>query len=191
MVRAEQVWKSFGKLDVLKGVDLTVYPRETFVLLGPSAAAASRRCCAASTTSSRSTRGRLYVDGDLMGYREHGGKLHEMKLKDVARQRAKIGMVFQRFNLFPHMTAIQNVMAAPDARAAGERKDEAENEAERLLAQVGLADKLDVLPGAALGRPAAARGDRPGPGHAPQAHALRRAHLARSTPSSSARCSTS
>ena len=144
MVRAEQVWKSFGNLDVLKGVDLVVYPRETFVLLGPSGGGKSTllRCI---NHLEQIDAGRLYVDGDLMGYRERGDKLHEMRLKDVAKQRAKIGMVFQRFNLFPHMTAIQNVMAAP-THVHRESKDEAEKEAERLLAQVGLADKLEYYP---------------------------------------------
>jgi ABC-type polar amino acid transport system ATPase subunit len=80
-----------------------------------------------------------------MGYREHGGKLHEMRLKDVARQRARIGMVFQRFNLFPHMTALGNVMAAP-THVHHESKGDAEKEAERLLAQVGLADKVEYYP---------------------------------------------
>jgi len=99
MVRAEQVWKSFGKLDVLKGVDLTVYRRQTYVLLGPSGGGKSTmlRCI---NHLEQIDAGRLYVDGDLMGYRERGDKLHEMRLKDVAKQRAKIGMVFQRFNLF-------------------------------------------------------------------------------------------
>ena len=81
-----------------------------------------------------------------MGYRQRGGKLHEMKLREVARQRAKIGMVFQRFNLFPHMTAIENVMAAPRKVQAWAAK-RPRREAERLLRQVGLGDKLDVYPG--------------------------------------------
>ena len=144
MVEARKVWKSFGKLQVLKGVDLTVYPRQTYVLLGPSGGGKSTllRCI---NHLEQINRGRLFVDGELMGCRQHGGKLYEMKLKDIARQRAKIGMVFQRFNLVPHMTAIENVMAAP-THVAGERKDGAEKEAERLLAQVGLGDKLDYYP---------------------------------------------
>ena len=77
MVKAEQVWKSFGRLDVLKGVDLVVKPAQTFVLLGPRAAA-SRLCCAASTIWRRSTPAVLWVDGELMGYRQRGDVLHEM-----------------------------------------------------------------------------------------------------------------
>ena len=145
MVKAERIWKSFGKLKVLKGVNLTVYPRQTFVLLGPSGGGKSTilRCV---NHLEKIDAGRLWVDGELMGYRQRGGKLHELKLKDVARQRAKIGMVFQRFNLFPHMTAIENVMAAP-RKVQGMRKDEAEKEAERQLRLVGLGEKLDVYPG--------------------------------------------
>jgi polar amino acid transport system ATP-binding protein len=144
MVRAEQVWKSFGRLDVLKGVDLTVYPQETFVLLGPSGGGKSTllRCI---NHLEKIDAGRMWVDGQLMGYHERGGKLHEMRAKEVARQRAAIGMVFQRFNLFPHMTARENVMAAPQ-RVAGVPKDEAKEEAERQLCLVGLADKLDSYP---------------------------------------------
>jgi polar amino acid transport system ATP-binding protein len=145
MVRADDVWKSFGKLDVLKGVDLTVYPQETYVLLGPSGGGKSTllRCI---NHLEKVDAGRLYVDGELMGYREKGDKLHEMKIKDVARQRAKIGMVFQRFNLFPHMTAIENVMAAP-RKVKRVSRDEAEREAERQLRLVGLGEKLDYYPG--------------------------------------------
>ena len=145
MVRAEQVWKSFGKLDVLKGVDLTVYPQQTYVLLGPSGGGKSTmlRCI---NHLEKIDAGRLYVDGELMGYRERGDKLHEMHVRDVAKQRVQIGMVFQRFNLFPHMTALENVMAAP-RRVKGESRDAAEKEAERQLRQVGLGDKLDYYPG--------------------------------------------
>ncbi len=145
MVHADNVWKSFGKLDVLKGVDLTVYPQQTYVLLGPSGGGKSTllRCI---NHLEKIDAGRLYVDGDLMGYREKGDKLHEMKLKDVARQRAQIGMVFQRFNLFPHMTAIENVMAAP-RKVQHQDKEAAEKEAERQLRLVGLGEKLDYYPG--------------------------------------------
>ena len=87
-------------------------------------ARASRRSCAASITSSRSTRGRLYVDGDLIGYRERGGKLHEMPPRDAAKQRRDIGMVFQHFNLFPHRTALGNIMESP-MQVKGVKKDKA------------------------------------------------------------------
>jgi ABC-type polar amino acid transport system ATPase subunit len=145
MVKAEQVWKSFGRLHVLRGIDLEVYPQQTFVLLGPSGGGKSTllRCI---NHLERIDAGRLWVDDELMGYRQRGDALHEMKARDVARQRAKIGMVFQRFNLFPHMTAIQNVMEAP-CRVGGVPRQQAEADAEALLTRVGLEDKLDVYPG--------------------------------------------
>jgi polar amino acid transport system permease protein len=144
MVRAEKVWKAFGKLDVLKGIDFTVYPRQTFVLLGPSGGGKSTllRCI---NHLERIDAGRLYVDGELMGYRQKGSALHEMKPREVSRQRAKIGMVFQRFNLFPHMTALENVMESP-MRVQRIPDHQAENDAVMLLTQVGLKDKLDVYP---------------------------------------------
>jgi ABC-type polar amino acid transport system ATPase subunit len=144
MVLAEKVWKSFGKLDVLKGVDFVVYPQQTFVLLGPSGGGKSTllRCI---NHLEKIDAGRLWVDGQLMGYRQKGSVLHEMHAKDIARQRSKIGMVFQRFNLFPHKTAIENVMEAPVHVKRVDRK-QAEQEADELLTKVGLRDKLDVYP---------------------------------------------
>ncbi len=145
MVKAERVWKSFGRLQVLKGVNIEVFPQQTLVLLGPSGGGKSTllRCI---NHLERIDAGRLWVDGELMGYKQRGDALHEMKPREVARQRAKIGMVFQRFNLFPHMTAIQNVMEAP-MRVAGIPRVQAEAEAEALLTRVGLQQKLDVYPG--------------------------------------------
>jgi polar amino acid transport system ATP-binding protein len=144
MVKGEQVWKSFGKLDVLKGIDFVVKPRETFVLLGPSGGGKSTllRCI---NHLEKIDAGRLWVDGELMGYREKGDVLHEMPPRDVSRQRSKIGMVFQRFNLFPHLTAIENVMEAP-IRVKKTNKKQAESDAEKLLCEVGLGEKLDVYP---------------------------------------------
>jgi ABC-type polar amino acid transport system ATPase subunit len=144
MVKGEQVWKSFGKLDVLKGIDFVVKPRETFVLLGPSGGGKSTllRCI---NHLEKIDAGRLWVDGELMGYREKGDVLHEMPPRDVSHQRSKIGMVFQRFNLFPHLTAIENVMEAP-IRVKKTDKKQAESDAEKLLCEVGLAEKLDVYP---------------------------------------------
>ncbi len=144
MVCAEEVWKSFGKLDVLKGIDFVVHPRETFVLLGPSGGGKSTilRCI---NHLEKIDGGRLWVDGELMGYRQRGEILHEMKTKDIARQRAKIGMVFQRFNLFPHRTALENVMEGP-LHVKGIPRAEAEREAVALLRQVGLGEKLDSYP---------------------------------------------
>ena len=144
MVKAEQVWKSFGKLDVLKGVDFLVQPQQTFVLLGPSGGGKSTllRCI---NHLEKIDAGRLYVAGELMGYKERGSVLHEMKARDVAKQRASIGMVFQRFNLFPHKTAIENVMEAPIMVQRVNRK-QAEQEAVDLLTRVGLGEKLDTYP---------------------------------------------
>ena len=144
MVKAEQVWKSFGKLDVLKGVDFIVQPQQTFVLLGPSGGGKSTllRCI---NHLEKIDAGRLYVAGELMGYKERGSVLHEMKARDVAKQRASIGMVFQRFNLFPHKTAIENVMEAPIMVQRVNRK-QAEQEAVDLLTRVGLGEKLDTYP---------------------------------------------
>src|SRR5829696_4292749 len=112
MVKAEGVRKSFGPLEVLKGIDLEVAPREVMCVIGPSASGKSTflRCV---NHLEKINSGRLYVDGHLVGYREKGGKLHELRDSEVAAQRRDIGMVFQRFNLFPHMTAIENVMEAP------------------------------------------------------------------------------
>jgi ABC-type polar amino acid transport system ATPase subunit len=145
MVKAEQVWKSFGKLEVLKGIDFVVKPRETFVLLGPSGGGKSTllRCI---NHLEKIDAGRLWVDGELMGYRQKGDVLHEMPPREVSRQRSSIGMVFQRFNLFPHLTAIENVMEAP-IRVKKVPRKQAEAEAEIVLSQVGLQEKLDVYPG--------------------------------------------
>ncbi len=144
MVKAEQVWKSFGRLDVLKGVDFEVQPRQTLVLLGPSGGGKSTllRCI---NHLEKIDAGRLYVAGELMGYQERGKVLHEMKARDVARQRSSIGMVFQRFNLFPHKTAIENVMEAP-LMVHHLSKRQAEAEAVELLRRVGLGEKLDTYP---------------------------------------------
>jgi polar amino acid transport system ATP-binding protein len=94
--------------------------------------------------------GRLYVDGELVGYRESGGKLHELHEQEVARKRAQIGMVFQHFNLFPHMTALENVTLGP-MRVLKVPRDEARTRAKDLLARVGLADKLNTYPVALSG----------------------------------------
>src|SRR3954464_10420779 len=120
VVKAEGVHKSFGRLEVLKGISMEVDQGQVFVLLGPSGSGKSTllRCI---NHLEKINAGRLYVDGELVGYREHGNKLHELRDKDVCKKRAEIGMVFQRFNLFPHMTALDNVMEAP-LRVRGEPK---------------------------------------------------------------------
>src|SRR3712207_1318206 len=139
MVKAEGVRKSFGHLEVLKGIDLEVAPREVMCIIGPSGSGKSTflRCI---NHLEQITAGRLYVDGRLVGYREHGGKLHELRDKDVATQRKDIGMVFQRFNLFPHMTALENVVEAP-MQVKGVGKAAARERGRELLARVGLAER--------------------------------------------------
>ncbi|MFF8259447.1 amino acid ABC transporter ATP-binding protein [Streptomyces virginiae] len=139
MVKAEAVHKSYGAAHILKGIDLEVAPREVFCLVGPSGSGKSTflRCI---NHLEQVNAGRLYVDGDLVGYRQKGDKLYELKDSEVAAQRRDIGMVFQRFNLFPHMTAIENVMEAP-VMVKGESKAVARERAVRLLDRVGLGDK--------------------------------------------------
>ncbi len=144
MVRAESVCKSFGALHVLKGVTLDVGRGEVLCMVGPSGSGKSTflRCI---NHLEQVNAGRLYVDGDLIGYRERGGKLHEMAPRDAAKQRRDIGMVFQHFNLFPHRTALENVIEAP-MRVKKVKKDAALTRAKDLLDQVGLAAKADAYP---------------------------------------------
>ena len=144
MVRAESVHKSFGLVEVLKGIDLEVKQGEVFCLIGPSGSDKSTflRCI---NHLEKVNAGRLYVDGELVGYREKGDKLYELKDSEVARQRRDIGMVFQRFNLFPHMTAAENVMEAP-VQVKGVGRTQARERARELLEKVGLADKAGSYP---------------------------------------------
>jgi polar amino acid transport system ATP-binding protein len=144
MVKAEGVHKRFGRLEVLKGIDLEVQPGEVTVMLGPSGSGKSTllRCI---NHLEKINAGRLSVDGELVGYRERGDKLHELRDHEVAKGRAEIGMVFQRFNLFPHMTALGNVIEAP-IKVKGVRRADAIARGRDLLAQVGLADKADSYP---------------------------------------------
>ncbi|MCY0931548.1 amino acid ABC transporter ATP-binding protein [Streptomyces sp. H27-H1] len=144
MVRAEAVHKSYGPAHILRGIDLEVAPREVFCLVGPSGSGKSTflRCI---NHLERINAGRLSVDGRLVGYREKAGKLYELKDSEVAAQRRDIGMVFQRFNLFPHMTAIENVMEAP-VMVKGESKAVARARAVKLLDRVGLGDKAGNYP---------------------------------------------
>jgi polar amino acid transport system ATP-binding protein len=144
MVKAEAVHKRFGRLEVLKGVSLEVAPGEVMCLLGPSGSGKSTflRCI---NHLEKIDAGRLSVDGELVGYRQVGERLHELRESEVARKRSQIGMVFQHFNLFPHMTALANVTCAP-LRVKGESHDRAESRARELLDQVGLGDKVDAYP---------------------------------------------
>jgi polar amino acid transport system ATP-binding protein len=144
MVRAEGVCKSFGHVEVLKGIDLEVAPREVMCVIGPSGSGKSTflRCI---NHLEKIDAGRLWVDGRLVGYRERGDKLHELREREVAAQRRDIGMVFQRFNLFPHMTALENVTEAP-IRVKGVAKDAARARGAELLKRVGLGDRIHSYP---------------------------------------------
>jgi polar amino acid transport system ATP-binding protein len=144
MVKAENVHKSFGRLEVLKGVDLEVQPGEVACVIGPSGSGKSTilRCI---NHLEKINGGKLWVDGELVGYRERGGKLHELPEKEVSRQRADIGMVFQRFNLFPHMTALENVMEAP-CQVKKQRKSDVRVKAMAMLERVGLGNKSGAYP---------------------------------------------
>ncbi len=144
MVKAEGVHKRFGRLEVLKGINLDVQPREVVVMIGASGSGKSTflRCI---NHLEQISAGRLWVDGELVGYRQEGDKIHELKEREVARKRSEIGMVFQRFNLFPHMTALENVCEAP-IQVKGLGRDKARQRGREMLDQVGLADKATVYP---------------------------------------------
>ena len=144
MVKAEGVHKSYGLVEVLKGIDLEVKQGEVFCLVGPSGSGKSTflRCI---NHLEKVNAGRLWVDGELVGYRQKGDKLYELRDREVAMKRRDIGMVFQRFNLFPHMTAIENVIEAP-VQVKGESKAAAKDRAMALLERVGLADKAKNYP---------------------------------------------
>lgn len=145
LVHAVNVSKSFHDNHVLRGIDLDVYPGQVVVLLGPSGSGKTTfiRCINQLETIDG---GRIYVDGDLMGYEDRDGVLHRLNDKKIAAQRRDIGMVFQRFNLFPHKTALENVMEAP-IQVKGEPRKEVEERARTLLARVGLGDKPAAYPG--------------------------------------------
>ncbi len=149
MVMSEAVHKRFGSLEVLKGIDLKVGRGEVMCLLGPSGSGKSTflRCI---NHLEKINSGRLSVDGELVGYREAGGKLYELHERDITRKRAEIGMVFQHFNLFPHMTALENVALAP-MRVKGESRAQARGRAVELLGRVGLEDKVGTYPVALSG----------------------------------------
>ncbi len=144
MVKAEAVHKRFGRLEVLKGVSLEVQPGEVVCMIGASGSGKSTflRCI---NHLERIDAGRLWVDGRLVGYRQSGDKLYELRDAEVCRERSEIGMVFQRFNLFGHMTALENVIEAP-IRVRKLRKRDAVAQGRSLLEQVGLADKIDNYP---------------------------------------------
>jgi polar amino acid transport system ATP-binding protein len=144
LVRVEQVHKSFGHLAVLKGVDLSVRAGEVAVVIGPSGSGKSTllRCI---NHLEKIDAGRIWVDGELIGYHERRGRLHELREREVAAQRRVIGMVFQQFNLFPHMTVLENVMEAP-VRVRRAPRAAVRERAQSLLDRVGLADKVTGYP---------------------------------------------
>jgi polar amino acid transport system ATP-binding protein len=144
-VLAERVTKKFGTVEVLKGIDLAVQPGQVACLLGPSGSGKTTflRCI---NHLEKVSGGRLSVDGVLVGYRQAGGKLYELRDREVAAHRRDIGMVFQQFNLFPHLTAVANVMEGP-VQVLGRSKGEARQQALALLDRVGLADRASHYPG--------------------------------------------
>jgi polar amino acid transport system ATP-binding protein len=144
MVKAEGVHKSFGRLEVLKGVSLEVQAGEVVCMIGASGSGKSTflRCI---NHLERIDSGRLWVDGRLVGYRQSGDKIYELRDAEVCRERSEIGMVFQRFNLFGHMTALENVVEAP-IRVRKMAKRDAVAQGRSLLQQVGLGDKIDNYP---------------------------------------------
>jgi polar amino acid transport system ATP-binding protein len=144
LVHAVNVMKSFHDNQVLKGIDLDVHKGQVICLLGPSGSGKTTflRCINQLETIDG---GRIWVDGDLAGYEDRGGTLHRLNNKKIAAQRRGIGMVFQRFNLFPHKTTLENIMEAP-IQVKGEKKAEAQDRALALLARVGLQDKPSAYP---------------------------------------------
>jgi polar amino acid transport system ATP-binding protein len=144
IVKVEGIHKSFGSLEVLKGISMEVNQGEVFVLIGPSGSGKSTLLRTINHLE-KIDAGRIWVDGDLVGYRQEGQKLHELRDSEIVDSRSKIGMVFQHFNLFPHMTALDNVALAP--RIVLDRSgNEAQRRASELLERVGLADKADEYP---------------------------------------------
>jgi polar amino acid transport system ATP-binding protein len=144
MVQATDVHKSYGSHEVLKGITLEVKRGEVLCLVGPSGSGKSTflRCI---NHLERINSGRLMVDGSLIGYREHNGKLYELKPSEASAQRVGIGMVFQKFNLFPHLDALDNVISGL-VRVKKIDKTTAEKEGKELLERVGLADKFQHFP---------------------------------------------
>jgi polar amino acid transport system ATP-binding protein len=144
LVRIEGVHKNFGSLQVLKGIDLTVNHGQVSVIIGPSGSGKSTllRCV---NLLEKINAGRIYVKDDLIGYKEQNGRLHDLAPRAIAAQRRDIGMVFQRFNLFPHKTALQNIIEAP-VQVQGQSRHAARKRAHELLERVGLGSRADYYP---------------------------------------------
>jgi polar amino acid transport system ATP-binding protein len=144
MVLAEGVHKRYGRVEVLKGIDLEVEAGQVMCIIGPSGSGKSTFLFCINHLE-KITAGRLSVDGELVGYREHKGRLHELRDREITKKRQQIGMVFQHFNLFPHMTALGNIIEAP-TKVAGISKAAAVKRGMELLDRVGLADKSRSYP---------------------------------------------
>jgi polar amino acid transport system ATP-binding protein len=144
MVLGEGVYKRFGRLEVLRGIDLEVARQQVVCIIGPSGSGKSTllRCI---NHLEKINAGRLSVDGELVGYREQGGRLHELRESEIAAKRQEIGMVFQQFNLFPHMKVLDNVIEAP-TRVKKMPRDQAVEFAEQLLDRTGMRDKAGAYP---------------------------------------------
>ncbi len=149
MVRADRVIKKFGSNTVLKGCSATVKRGEVMCVIGPSGSGKSTflRCI---NHLEKIDGGRLFVDGSLIGYRQHGDKIYELKPREAAAQRRDIGMVFQRFNLFPHLTVLENITEGP-RRVRKQSRSDAETRAMELLSRVGLAEKARAYPASLSG----------------------------------------
>ncbi|WP_461172957.1 amino acid ABC transporter ATP-binding protein [Arthrobacter sp. Z1-9] len=144
LVEITQVRKSFGTTEVLKGVSLTVEPGGVAVIVGPSGSGKSTLLRTINHLE-KVDGGFISIDGKLVGYEVRGERLHELREKDVLKQRTEIGMVFQNFNLFPHLTALENVAEAPVV-AQGRSKEEARRRSLELLDRVGLKDRAGAYP---------------------------------------------
>ena len=144
MVDLRGVHKSFGDLEVLKGVDLEVRAGTVTVILGPSGSGKSTLLRSINHLE-KVDKGLIRIDGQLVGYRRRGDKLYELREREILHQRSQIGFVFQNFNLFGHLTALQNVVEAP-VSAQRRKRSEVEPFARELLARVGVGDKADVYP---------------------------------------------
>lgn len=144
MIHAKGIRKSYGHLEVLKGVDLTVPTGSVACIIGPSGSGKSTflRCI---NHLEEINGGLMLVDGDFVGYRLEGNRLYELSPSSICERRAEIGMVFQQFNLFPHMTVLENLIEAP-VRVKRQSVGDATNKAMELLRRVGLADKRDAYP---------------------------------------------
>jgi polar amino acid transport system ATP-binding protein len=144
MVDIKGVHKSFGELEVLKGVDLEVRSGTVTVILGPSGSGKSTLLRSINHLE-KVDRGLIRIDGELIGYKRRGNRLHELRERDILHQRSQVGFVFQNFNLFGHLTALQNVVEAP-VSAQRRKRSEVEPHARELLERVGVGDKADVYP---------------------------------------------